>query len=196
MKFEEITEENSFFKLYKLTRQIPASKDSIWVFVLSYILLFVFYWLSDSTMEQLTALVISTASFILSSSISLIGFIFAAYVVFANLADKELVGFMAVNKHPEFDMTFLKYGHCNFIKIMFDLIGIMLITFVMQTIFETPTSLLATSHFYAFIPVAVISLLKALILLIFMLCKSAIYNVYHSVMLSARWHAEANSTTN
>jgi hypothetical protein len=191
MNFEEITQENSFWKLYKLTRKINTAKDTFWVFLLSVFLLFVYYSLRIESLIEVESLVASSTSTVLSASISLIGFIFAAYVVFANMTDKKLMYVMAMNKHPKYDMSFLKYGHCNFIKIMLDLLCIAILTYLGSVIIPTlpkfnELGLLSLKLIYLFL----LATYQSFFVLILMLCKSAIFNVYHSIMMSMRWYAE------
>jgi hypothetical protein len=41
MSHEDLTKENSFWKLYALMRKVPDSNDNVVVFVISYIIFFV-----------------------------------------------------------------------------------------------------------------------------------------------------------
>lgn len=191
MNYEEITKENTFWKLFKLTWKLSTAKDTYWVFLISMSLLFLYYTLNLSGLEKVEDLIVSSTNTLLSASVSLLGFIFAAYVVFANMTDKELMYVMAVNDHPEHNMSFLKYGHCNFIKIMFDLLCIIFVTYLGAIIVPTlPKFAAVQSTAIKLIFVFVLAVYQSFFILVLMLCKSAIYNVYHSIMLSIRWYAE------
>lgn len=191
MEFEEITKENSFWKLFKLTRKIKTPRDTLLVFFCSFSLLFAFYSLRVSSLKDIEALIIVASDTLLTLSTSLIGFIFAAYVLFASMTDKELMRVMALHQHPDYNMSFLKFGHCNFIKIILDLLFLLFVAYLGKTIFPTlPEFKSITSDFIKIIYVFLLATYQASFILVLMLCKSAIFNVYHSIMMSTRWYAE------
>ena len=191
MKHEDMTSENSFWKLFKLTWQISAAKDTKYVFFLFLFFLLIYYWFKKESLVGVETLILTTANGIVSATISLIGFIFAAYIVFANLADRKLMHIMAVNKHPDYKMSFLKYGHCNFIRIMFDLLIIVFITYLGLIFMPTlPKFNSLESNTLKLLYIFILSMYQSFYVLIIMLCKSAIFNVYNSIMVSVRFFAE------
>tara|TARA_B110000211_G_C13891922_1_gene469958 strand:+ start:49 stop:639 length:591 start_codon:yes stop_codon:yes gene_type:complete len=191
MKYEEITSENSFWKLFKLTWQIPAAKDTKYAFFLFLTVLLSYYWFSKERLVSVEALILNVAEGIVSATISLIGFIFAAYIVFANLADRKLMHLMATNKHPKYNMSFLKYGHCNFIKIMFDLLIIVFLTYIGIIFVPTlPKFNDIDSNSLRLLYIFILAMYQSFYILIIMLCKSAIFNVYNSIMVGVRFYAE------
>ncbi|ABG40254.1 hypothetical protein Patl_1733 [Paraglaciecola sp. T6c] len=191
MEFEEITKENTFWKLFKLTREIKTARDTFWVFLCSLAILFAFYSLRIDSLKDVETLIVSASDTVLTASVSLIGFIFAAYVLFASMTDKELMRIMALHKHPNYDMSYLKLGHCNFIKIILDLLMLVAIAYLGKILLPTfPEFDSITFYFTKLIYIFLLSVYQAGFILVLMLCKSAIFNVYHSIMMSTRWYAE------
>lgn len=193
---ENITEENSFWKLYKICRKLPTSKDNLIVFVLSFIFFYTLNMYSLPSKVELIVDIMAVSTNLISWSVSLIGFALSGYAIYATLADKEMQLRMADVNDKKHGLSFLKSTHCMFMRIIIDMISVVLLVFLL-----TNESLLG--HISAVIPNSdngfslsttflciLLSWIQSLFIFEVMLAKSFVYNVYHSVMVSIRWVGE------
>lgn len=194
MNFADITAENSFWKMFKLAHKIKTPKDTFVAFFTALAILSIFYGLSFEQVngDDIDKALLSISSTALTTSLSLLGFIFAAYLVFATMTDKVLMVHMASIKNPLYGMSYLKYGHCCFVKIMIDLLFVALISLVSNIYFSVATDYKSlTEDWQKYLYITLLAAHQSSFILILMLCKSAIYNVYHIIMVGVRWHAQA-----
>ncbi|WP_102797120.1 hypothetical protein [Bowmanella denitrificans] len=189
MKFEDLTEENNFWKLYALTRKIPDSKDNVLIFIVSYIIFFSYNYDGLKIEVDEFDRVKDALKLLLSTLLSIMGFILAGYAIFATLTDKELQHELADHIEPTTKLNYLKYSHCIFIRILVDLLLIAFLSLLFFAFLEMANGI----SFEIEVLISIIEpLVYALMVLILMLCKSFIYNVYHSIMTSMRWYSENN----
>lgn len=196
MNFSEITAENSFWKMFKLARKIKTPKDTFVIFFATLAVLIAYYCSSYGEMnsEDIDKAIITATSTILTTSLSLLGFIFAAYVVFATMTDKDLMCHMASKQNTSYGMSYLKYGHCCFVKIMVDLLVLALVSYISNAYFSVSADFgTLDNDWKKYLYLILLAAHQASFLLILMLCKSAIYNVYHSIMVGVRWYAQSKS---
>jgi hypothetical protein len=193
MSHEDLTKENNFWKLYAITRKIPDAKDNVVVFSISY---FIFLLISfdglDKTVEEIMNLK-EVLKILLSTSVSVMGFILAGYAIFATLTDKVLQ--LEMSKHPEpiTNLNYLKYSHAIFIRILIDLLLIAFLSLMFFAYLEMSVN--DDFNLTQSILLSVVEpLIYAFFVLILMLCKSFIYNVYNSIMTSIRWYSENNDS--
>ena len=114
----ELTDENSFWKLYKLTRVIPTNKDNLYIYWLFFMFFAVISQLSVTTLELELEFFATKAKDLIGWSISILGFILAGYSIFASLTDKSLQLKLASAIEPVTQLNLLKHTHCLFVKIL------------------------------------------------------------------------------
>ncbi|AZN32294.1 hypothetical protein [Pseudoalteromonas sp. Xi13] len=200
--FDNITSENSFWKLYLQLRKVKSSKTNIAVFIFSLILTFTSIYFTENNIPILKEQIYSISGNLITWSVSLVGFVLAGYAIYATLAEKEMQVAMSIIQDDKTNLDFLKSTHCVFIKICVDMLAIAFLIFILSSkpfIQFLDLFLLLNilnQEVYQLILVLIFSLLHAMFILILMLTRSFIYNVYHSVMVAIRWHAEKDSEPN
>lgn len=192
----ELTDENSFWKLYKLTRKIPTSKDNLYVYWLFFSLFILIAPLSTATLDlKLESFAVNVKDLI-GWSISILGFILAGYSIFASLTDKSLQLKLASAIEPKTKLNLLKHTHCLFVKVLIELIIMVFLAYILKVIFSKEVILplidiMGIQDSIASMAISFIdAVISSLFVMMLLLCKSFIYNVYHVIMVSIRWHAQ------
>jgi hypothetical protein len=157
--------------------------------VISYIIFFVIGFDGlDRRLEDIQGIK-EVLKILLSTSVSIMGFVLAGYAIFATLTDKELQLEMSKHLEPKTNLNYLKYSHVIFIRILVDLLLIAFLSLIFFAYLEMSV-IDNVSLVHASVLVVIEPLMYAFMVLILMLCKSFIYNVYHSIMTSIRWYSE------
>ncbi|WP_426360271.1 hypothetical protein ACPUVO_08680 [Pseudocolwellia sp. HL-MZ19] len=195
-KYISLTNEKSSIDVYKLTRNIPFTRENKVIYGLSLIFLFIVNFLGKSSLEiELKELVTYTDSFI-SWALSLLGFVLAGYSIFASLMDKDLQLELASRIEERSKLNFLKYSHCLFIKILFDLIILIFCAFFIKVsidkeIFDILIKKVGIDiNLLIYLIILIKSVLYSTFVLLLLLSKSFIFNIYHTIMISVRWHGK------
>lgn len=190
---DEITQENSFWKLYKVCRKLPTSKENLVVFVFSFVFFYTLNMYSFLNKTELIADIVAISTNLISWSVSLIGFVLSGYAIYATLADKEMQLKMAYVHDKKYKLNFLKSTHCIFMKIVIDMISVVFLVYILanEALLEHIAAVipnlsngfsLSTTFFCI-----LLGWIQSLFIFEIMLAKSFVYNVYHSVMVSIRW---------
>lgn len=196
--YSDITEENSFIKLYLLCRKMPLSPFSIILFWCTFTLITIScLYSSNNNREYLINLLHSDAISIVSWSMTITGFVIAGYAIHATLADKRMLLEMRGVIDQRHNMSYLKSINCVYIKICIDLIISTMIIFLIsnkQLLYFVFTSNLFEHSNLLFPPLisSLLGMVNALFVLQLALSLSFIYNMHHSVMTAVRWHATKN----
>ena len=149
-------------------------------------------------LEKKLDLISELSSNLISWSVSLLAFILAGYSIFASSASKSMQVAMERFKSQDVGMSHLKKIHCIFLKICIDILMVVAILYITSLPpFLSLSELSSSTPFYINgNPVFLIDLLLAfqssLFVLVLMLSKSFIFNLFHSVMTTVRWEAESN----
>lgn len=191
-----ITSETSFWQLYKLCRKIPSSKDNLIVFWLSLGLFSLGYtWLNVTSALRLE-LLNDLSSNLIAWSVSLLAFILAGYSIFASSASKSMQVAMERFDSKDDGMSHLKKIHCIFLKICIDILLVVFILFItsltpFHDVMKVVNNSIASSVLQASIMFdLLLAFQSSLFVLVLMLSKSFIFNLFHSVMTTVRWEAE------
>jgi hypothetical protein len=149
----------------------------------------------SSLAKELMELVTYIDSFI-NWGLSLVGFILAGYSIFASLTDKDLQLELALHVEEVSKLNFLKYSHCLFIKILFDLLILIFCAFIIKVTIdkEILDSLINQVGMKESLLIYLLVLLKTIFystfVLLLLLSKSFVYNIYHIIMISVRWYGK------
>tara|TARA_R110001583_G_scaffold194778_2_gene366963 strand:+ start:2568 stop:3203 length:636 start_codon:yes stop_codon:yes gene_type:complete len=195
-QFNELTKENNFFELYKLTRKIPTSKDNLYIY---WSVLVFFVLISITTVTEYTnelEILKAATKDLINWSISILGFVLAGYSIFASLTDKSLQLLLAGKVHKDTNINRLKHTHGLFIKVLIDLIILIFvcyflkILFVDRNIIDSIVSKTLTPEQLALWLSIINAIVDSLFVYMLLLCKSFVYNVYHIIMITTRWEYE------
>ncbi|BDY05750.1 hypothetical protein [Ferrimonas sp. YFM] len=192
----ELTSESNFWKLYKLLRVIKTSTDTKVAFACSFMLMVWFNLNSNGSVSYISSEIQEVSGNIIGWSVSIVGFILAGYSIYSTLSDKEFQYSMSKFQDENYEISHLKSSHCVFIKVVVDIISIVMITYLYSLFLKTEipektsTIVIFGESAYKLYLCLTLSLLQAFFVLILMMCKSFIYNVYHSIMTSIRWYGE------
>jgi len=196
--YSDITEENSFIKLYILCRKMPLSTFSIITFWITTITITASCLYSPKNeMKLLLDLLHTDAVSIVSWSMTITGFVIAGYAIHATLADKKMLLKMHTVQDKRHGMSYLKSINGVYIKICIELIISTTIIFFMsnkillEVIFPLE-HLNGSESFFNFLISLFIGIVNALFVLQLALALSFIYNMHHSVMTAVRWYATNN----
>ncbi|QYX64114.1 hypothetical protein K2227_18400 [Shewanella putrefaciens] len=190
---DEITQENSFWKLYKACRKIPTSKENIVVFVFSFVFFYTLNMYSLQSNAELIVDIVTTSTNLISWSVSLIGFVLSGYAIYATLADKKMQLKMAYVHDKKNNMNYLKSTHCIFMKIVIDMISVVFLVYILtnEALLEHIAAVIPNLNNGLSLSTTVLCIhlgwIQSLFVFEIMLAKSFVYNVYHSVMVSIRW---------
>ncbi|WBA16386.1 hypothetical protein [Salinivibrio proteolyticus] len=193
---DDITAENSFWCLYKVIRNMKDSSDNMLVFFATFLIMLFLNSSSTTTTEMLLNEIQLVSTNIINWSVSIVGFILAGYSIYSTLSDKELQYSMSRFIDDRYNISYLKSSHCVFIKVIIDIISLSLLTYLYSSFMRTdiPKGIsnvyLFEVSIYKIYLCFTLSLLQSFFVLILMMCKSFIYNVYHSIMTSIRWYGE------
>ncbi|WP_028108885.1 hypothetical protein [Ferrimonas futtsuensis] len=192
----ELTSESNFWKLYIIIRRIKSGTDTKVISLLSFILIFLLNVNTEGDVVYLSDEIQKVSGNIIGWSVSIVGFILAGYSIYSTLSDKEFQLSMSKFHDKKNGVSHLKSSHCVFIKVVVDIISLTLITYLYSLFMKTDIPMQASNVFVFGVSVYkvylyfTLSLLQSFFVLILLMCKSFIYNVYHSIMTSIRWYGE------
>ncbi|MFM4819964.1 hypothetical protein ACEUDB_04745 [Aeromonas hydrophila] len=200
--YSDITEENSFIKLYILCRKMPLSPFSIVTFWITAIIITASYLHSPRKEIKLLLELLHTDSInIVSWSMTITGFVIAGYAIHATLADKKMLMRMHTVQDHRHGMSYLKSINGVYIKICIDLIISTITIFLisnkvlLEVIFPLD-KISGSERLYHLLISMFIGIVNALFVLQLVLALSFIYNMHHSVMTAVRWYAMNNTCPN
>lgn len=111
---KDLTKEKSLYDLYKLLRKIPQKRSSNVCIGLAFLVLLLHSTLFDVSDTYLVATTRSWAAFWLAAAVNILGFLIAAFTIFATLAKPDMLLAMQRMSH-DCGMTVLKYNLVSFI---------------------------------------------------------------------------------
>ncbi len=110
----DLTKEKSLYDLYRLLRKIPQKKSTKVSIFLSFLVLVVHSGFCGVSNEFLVLTIRAWASFWLTAAVSILGFLIAAFTIFATLAKPDML--VAMQRIPhDCGMSVLKYNLVSFI---------------------------------------------------------------------------------
>lgn len=200
---KELTSEKSLWDVYVLCRRLKFGTFNKSVLVITVACLILRTFGFDNTNEALLIETRELASVALNFSITVLGFLIAGFTIFATISKPAMFLKMMEVRHTETGLPHLKYNFFAFMRVFIDYIAVAFLSvtiillggkngIVSNIVGCLPNS---TSIKSIILQIAYISIGSSLILMLLLL-KTFIYNIYAIVMNHLRWEARNSEENN
>ncbi len=204
MKFnfepKDLTKEKSLYDVYVLTKVIKINSFDFYLTIVVFLLLLAnSVWLSSSKelLESIRAWVPLTFSFTTTT----LGFLITGFTIFATINKPDLFLALMNIKHPDYDMTYLKYVYGVFMRVFIHFIT-WSIVYLFIIMFGQNNGLITKIVNGLMIPyeVKVIGVKLTYIIIgcsaiyLVLSIKTFIFNIYTMLMQSLRWEMGKGDT--
>lgn len=191
---KELTEEKSLWDVYLLSRRIRSSRFNTVVTILTIIGLFIYSFWFQTDIAALLGEVRMLANLTLNLSATILGFLIAGFTIFATLSKPRMLLKMMEVMHKPTGMKFLKYNFIAFMRVFIYYLGIMAIAIIIILVGNKNGIAYRFAMCFPDGEIVGCNLIKATyviigtsLMLLVLLLKTFIFNIYSIVMNQLRW---------
>ena len=190
--FKELDAEKSLWQIYRASAQIRPSRFNIFAPLVFFFFISIASFALFEDQSKIISLARELARIALSSAISLLGFFVTGFAIFATLADKDLLCEMAVRQHDKYNLSYFKYNFFVFIRVFSTTIFVCFLLLLFIVLMGPGTGIglllmrLIGPNVKAVLAI-VLGLTAALMLVLLVVAKSFVANIYLTVVASTQW---------
>lgn len=204
---EELIAEKDLWDIYRQTRKIPngrfsrniAKPSALFLFTL----LLIYAFISPQTSQELANRVREWADFGFSFSVGILGFLITGFTIFATVSKPSMFVTMAKVKHPDCDLSYLKYNFFTMMNVFIIYLGFTFLCVLIKFLAH-PSGLISLSLGYLYstsspeyletskkiLSGAGIVVVGTWIFYLLVILQSFIFNIYSMIMTAIRWEIE------
>lgn len=200
---KDIFKEKSLLDAYRKIRLIrPRSHFNSIATVACIVVIGIFVFCDTSAPKELVTRLGKLASDGITFSTTILGFLVAGFTVFATITKPELFTYMAVRKHTDSGLSYLKYNFFLFLNVFIVYLLFAAISLAIRVLYDGDGLNMASWLGSFSVAPEEVSKDVSKILYIFLLglfiqalllLKSFVFNTYHVVMTAIRWELENES---
>jgi hypothetical protein len=204
---EELIAEKDLWDIYCKSRKLPNGRFSKKIakpFTLFlFILLAIYAFLSPQTTQEMADRVREWADFGFTFSIGILGFLITGFTIFATVSKPSMFITMAKVKHPNCELSYLKYNFFTMMNVFIIYLGFTFVCLLIK--FLAPSSgfisILLSRLFsdpyseYLEVSKRILSgsgivIVGTWIFYLLVILQSFVFNIYSMIMTAIRWEIE------
>ncbi len=204
---EELIAEKNLWDIYCQARKLPNgnfsrkfAKPSV---LFLFTLLSIYAFLSPQTTQEMANRVREWADFGFSFSVGILGFLITGFTIFATVSKPSMFVTMAKVKHPNCELSYLKYNFFTMMNVFVIYLGFTFLCVLIKFL-APPSGLISISlnYLYSSHSTKYFELSKRIlsgsglvivgtwIFYLLVILQSFIFNIYSMIMTAIRWEIE------
>lgn len=204
---EELIAEKDLWDIYSQAKKIPNGRFSRKVgkpsAFLLFTLLLIYAFLSPQDSQQMAATVRDWVDFGFNFSVGILGFLITGFTIFATVSKPSMFITMAKVKHPDCELSYLKYNFFTMMNVFVIYLGFTVVCVLIKFL-APPSGLISillsflysnSSPQYLELSKRVLSgtgivIVGTWIFYLLVILQSFIFNIYSMIMTAIRWEIE------